>query len=139
MTFHHTIVSKVRRNMHIQFYKYNLTSIISSGNKKMEHPSFRATLIIYVAFNFLSSSAIMKNNKVRNFFRTVLCISILLMLSSMPKRSKLGQICQFVPHQKYKKVDIPVSPLVTTLQLTTLGSTALRSSRKKIPFERFLS
>lgn len=30
---------------------------MSSGNKKTEHPSFRATLIIYVAFNFLSSSA----------------------------------------------------------------------------------
>lgn len=139
MTFHHTIGSNVRRNMHIQFYKYNLTSIISSGNKKMEHPSFRATLIIYVAFNFLSSSAIMKNNKVRNFFPTVLCISILFTLCSMMKRSKLGQNFHFIPHQKYKKVDIPVSPIVTTLQLTTLGSTALRSSRKKIPFESFLS
>lgn len=36
----------------------SLTSTISSGNKKIEHPSFRATLIIYVAFDFLSSSAI---------------------------------------------------------------------------------
>lgn len=34
---------------------------------------------------------------------------------------------------------IPSSPFVTTLQLTTLGSTAARSSRKKIPFERLLS
>lgn len=35
--------------------------------------------------------------------------------------------------------NLPVSPFVTTLQLTTLGSTAVRSSRKKTPFERFLS
>ncbi|RHN58156.1 hypothetical protein MtrunA17_Chr5g0448061 [Medicago truncatula] len=35
-----------------------LTSIMSSGNRKMEHPSFLATLIIYVEFNFLSSSVI---------------------------------------------------------------------------------
>lgn len=35
-----------------------ITSIMSSGNRKMEHPSFRATLMIYVEFNFLSSSAI---------------------------------------------------------------------------------
>lgn len=31
--------------------------MMSSGNKKVEHPSFLATLIIYVAFSFFSSSA----------------------------------------------------------------------------------
>lgn len=34
-----------------------ITSTMSSGNKKMEQPSLRATVIKYVAFNFLSSSA----------------------------------------------------------------------------------
>lgn len=34
------------------------TSMMSSGNKKMEQPSFRATLIMYVAFNFFSSAII---------------------------------------------------------------------------------
>lgn len=32
--------------------------MMSSGNKKMEQPSFRATLIMYVAFNFFSSAII---------------------------------------------------------------------------------
>jgi hypothetical protein len=29
---------------------------MSSGNRKIEQPSFRATLIMYVAFNLFSSS-----------------------------------------------------------------------------------
>lgn len=46
---------------------------------------------------------------------------------------------KYVEIREIKDYNVPVSPFVTTLQLTTLGSTALRSSRKKIPFERFLS
>ena len=36
---------------------------MSSGNKKMEQPSFRATLIMYVAFNLFSSSVPDKKKK----------------------------------------------------------------------------
>lgn len=36
--------------------------MMSSGNRKTEHPSFRATLMMYVAFNFFSSSAKVKGN-----------------------------------------------------------------------------
>jgi len=34
---------------------------------------------------------------------------------------------------------MPFSPLVTRFQLTTLGSTALKSSRKNNPFDKLLS
>jgi len=38
-------------------YENIYTSKISSGSKKIEHPSFLATLMMYVAFKFFSSSA----------------------------------------------------------------------------------
>lgn len=43
--------------------------MMSSGNKKMEQPSFRATLIMYVAFNFFSSSIISRRKTVSWFLR----------------------------------------------------------------------
>lgn len=46
--------------------------------------------------------------------------------------------CSIVNENIAKRI-LPLSPLVTRFQLTTLGSTALRSSRKKIPFDRLLS
>lgn len=51
-------------NSKIQALSCNLTSMMSSGNKKMEQPSFRATLIIYVAFNLFSSSTIITTKTV---------------------------------------------------------------------------
>jgi hypothetical protein len=40
-----------------------VTSIMSSGNKKTVHPSFLATLMMYVAFSFFSSSTTEKKKK----------------------------------------------------------------------------
>lgn len=97
--------------------------MMSSGNKKMEQPSFRATLIMYVAFNFFSS-AIIEQKK-----RSPLIWSVL--SSKLGYSSKLWTIML--------QEILPLSPLETRFQLTTLGSTALRSSRKKIPFDRLLS
>lgn len=34
--------------------------MMSSGNRKTEHPSFRAILMMYVAFNFFSSAGTVK-------------------------------------------------------------------------------
>ena len=39
------------------------TSMMSSGNRKIEQPSFRATLIMYVAFNLFSSSTFTKQEE----------------------------------------------------------------------------
>lgn len=50
-------------NLYVQLIQHCLvTSIMSSGSKKTVQPSFLATLIMYVAFSFLSSSATMKAN-----------------------------------------------------------------------------
>jgi hypothetical protein len=37
--------------------------MLSSGNRKIEQPSFRATLIMYVAFNLFSSSTFTKQEE----------------------------------------------------------------------------
>lgn len=102
---------------------------MSSGNKKIEHPSFRATLIMYVAFNFFSSS-ITTTKKSLNFF-----IHIEERVLNFFHFSQTNYIKKILTSQKI----IPLSPLDTRFQLTTLGSTALRRSRKNSPFERFLS
>lgn len=63
-------------------------------------------------------------------------------ISSMIHEKIYNLLYSQSPYKKEQLIVIetlPVSPFVTTLQFTTLGSTALRSSRKKIPFERFLS
>ena len=87
---------------------------MSSGNQNTVHPSFLATVMMYVAFIFFSSSATTKANDNGNV-----------------KNLKLTQESE----QRYT----PSSPFFTIFQSTTLLCTALRRSRKNIPSDKLLS
>jgi hypothetical protein len=99
---------------------------MSSGNKNTVHPSFRATLIIYVAFSFFSSSATIKTNMILVMQQHVIIILF---------EIDVGWVYDGSKGQRHT----PSSPFFTMFQSTTLLCTALRSSRKNIPSAMLLS
>lgn len=120
-----SVMVKVARS--ISCLLASLTSMMSSGSRNTEHPIFLATLMVYVAFSFFSSSAELKGN-------------------SESANATVFQKDTYINSQKLSSnsnsnvhMNRPSSPFVTTFQLTTLGCTALRSSRKNRPFDKLLS